>query len=123
MRILLGKSRALKRLRVLEWSIENRLFTEWRLIMYGSGVAVLYFVILASLLFKGQWVISSSGKIASIDFGHIWISGNLAQSSDPMRVFDSSAFRAAQLALYGSDKPLFPHFVYPPTFLLFTLPS
>jgi hypothetical protein len=39
-----------------------------------------------------------------------------------MRVFDSSAFSAAQLALFGPDGgPLFP-FVYPPTFLLFTYP-
>ena len=103
-------------------SIENRLFTEWRLTLYGSGVGVVYFVVLASLLLKGRWVIRAGGKIANIDFGRIWVSGNLAQSSDPMRVFDNSAFSAAQLALFGPDAgPLFP-FVYPPTFLLFTYP-
>jgi hypothetical protein len=85
-------------------------------------VAVVYFVVLATLLFKGQWVIRAGGKIANIDFGRIWLSGNLAQSSDPMRIFDSSGFSAAQLALFGTNSgPLFP-FVYPPTFLLFTYP-
>lgn len=122
MRSLLGKSRALKSMRPTGWSIENRLFTEWRLTLYGSGVAIVYFVVLASLQFKGQWVIRAGGEIARIDFGHIWVSGNLAQSNDPMRVFDSSAFSAAQLALFGSDGPLFPYFVYPPTFLFFTYP-
>jgi hypothetical protein len=119
---LVGKSGDLKNLRPTGWSIENRLFTEWRLALYGSGVGVFYFVVLASLLLKGQWVIRGGGKIANIDFGRIWISGNLAQSSDPMRVFDNSAFSAAQLALFGPDGGhLFP-FVYPPMFLLFTYP-
>jgi hypothetical protein len=123
MRSLAAVGRAPKSIRSAGWWIEDRLFTEWRLTLYGAGAAVVYFVVLASLLFKGQWVIRAGGKIARIDFGHIWISGNLAQSSDPMRVFDSSAFSAAQLTLFGPDGgPLFPYFVYPPTFLLFTYP-
>src|ERR1700730_8185911 len=123
MRSLAAVGRAPKSLRSAGWWIEDRLFTEWRLTSYGAGAAVVYIVVLASLLFKGQWVIRAGGKIARIDFCHIWVSGNLAQSSDHMRVFDSSAFSAAQLTLFGPDGgPLFPYFVYPPTFLLFTYP-
>ena len=116
-------SGALKSPRPTGWRIENRLFTEWRLILYGSGAAIVYAVVLASLLFKGQWVILDDGKFAKTDFIHIWVSGNLVQSSYPTRIFDNSAFLASQLALLGTDSwTLFPYFVYPPTFLLFTYP-
>jgi hypothetical protein len=91
--------------------------------LYGSGATVVYFVVLASLLFKGQWVIRAGGKLARIDFGYFWVSGNLAKLSDSTNVFDSSSFSAAQLTLFGPDGgPIFPYFVYPPTFLLFTYP-
>jgi hypothetical protein len=103
--------------------VEDRFFTEWRLTFYGLGIAVIYIVVLASLLFKGLWIVHAHGGIRKIDFGYIWVSGSLAQSSDPARIFDSSAFSAAQLALFGPDGwPLIPYFVYPPTFLLFTYP-
>jgi hypothetical protein len=85
-RSLAANIRALESLRPTGWSIENRLFTEWRLTWYGSGVAVVYFVVLATLLFKGQWVFRAGGKIAKIDFGYFWVSGNLAQLSDSARV-------------------------------------
>jgi arabinofuranan 3-O-arabinosyltransferase len=123
MRSLAGQSGAPRGLRPTGWWIEDRLFTEWRLTRYGSGVAIVYAVVLASLLFKGLWVILADGNIAKIDFGYIWVSGNLARSSDPTRIFDSSAFVAAQLALIGSSgSPLIPYFVYPPTFLIFAYP-
>jgi hypothetical protein len=116
-------SSALKSVHPAGWWIENRLFTNWRLTLYGSGAVVVYFVVLASLLFKGQWVIRAGGEIAKIDFGYFWVSGNLARLSDPTRVYDSFAFSAAQLALFGKGGgPIFPYFVYPPTFLLFTYP-
>jgi len=123
MRSLAGQSGAPRGLRPTGWWIEDRLFTEWRLTLYGSGVAIVYVVVLASLLFKGLWVILADGNIAKIDFGYIWVSGKLARSSDPTRIFDSSAFAAAQLALIGSSgSPLIPYFVYPPTFLIFAYP-
>ena len=123
MRSLAAVSGALKSFRLAGCWIENRFFTEWRLTLYGSGVTVVYFVVLASLLFKGQWVVRAGGKIARIDFGYFWVSGNLAKLGDSTHVFDSSSFSAAQLALFGPDGgPIFPYFVYPPTFLLFTYP-
>jgi arabinofuranan 3-O-arabinosyltransferase len=103
--------------------IEDRIFPELRLTSYGSGVVVIYIVVLTTLLFKGLWIIHADGNIAKIDFGYIWVTGHLAQSTDPARIFNTSKFASAQLALFGSNGwPLIPCFVYPPTFLLFTYP-
>ena len=48
------------------WWIENRLFTEWRLTWYGSGVTFVYIVVLGSLLLKGLWIIHTDGSIAKV---------------------------------------------------------
>jgi hypothetical protein len=104
-------------------AIEDKIFTGARLTWYSASVVVIYIVVLATLLFKGLWIIRLDGKIAKIDFSYIWVAGSFARSSDPARIFDNSAFSAAQVALTGSDgSPLIPYFVYPPTFLLFTYP-
>jgi len=103
--------------------LEDWIFTESRLRLWGSGLAVAYAVHLAAQLLKGQWLTLADGTLKKIDFGYIWVSANLAVSSDPARIFDNSAFSSAQLALFGPDNwPVIPDFVYPPTFLLFTYP-
>ncbi len=104
-------------------SFQGGFFTAWRLTLYGSGVVVIYAVSLIALLFKGKWVILPDGSLQKMDFGTIWVSGNLATSSDPASIFNNSAFLAAQIALYGTHGwPVIPYFVYPPTFLLLTYP-
>jgi arabinofuranan 3-O-arabinosyltransferase len=103
---------------------EDRLFTEWRLRLYGVSIGVLYVVLLAWELLHGRSVIDAAGNPACIDFCTIWVSGNFAVSSDPVRVYDYPVFSAAQLSLVGPHHINFPpyHYWYPPTFLFFTLP-
>jgi arabinofuranan 3-O-arabinosyltransferase len=106
------------------WRIEDRFFTEDRLTWYGAGIVVVYAVHFALLLCNGHWLISADGGFKKNDFSYIWVSGNLAASSDPGRIFDNAAFSAAQLAVAAPDdgSPFIPYFVYPPTFLMFTYP-
>ena len=92
--------------------IEDRIFTEPNLKLYGFGVAW------AWALFSG-WLLLG-GRLRSIDFCWIWVSGNLANSSNPALVYDPIAFTAAQITLLGTNECHFLHFSYPPTVLFFT---
>lgn len=102
--------------------IEDRLFTERRIRLYGASIAVTYAALLAWEVFRGRSVLDPAGRPACIDFCSFWISGNFATSSDPSRVYDYSLFSAAQLTLVGPLHSNFPpyHYWYPPTFLFFT---
>jgi arabinofuranan 3-O-arabinosyltransferase len=103
---------------------EDRIFTEWRIRTYGMGVAAAYAVALAWQILGGRSVIDAAGNPACIDFCTIWVSGNFAVSSGPVRVYDYSAFATAQVNLVGPHHINFPpyHYWYPPTFLFFTYP-
>ncbi len=109
-------------------AIEDRVFTERRILVYGTGVIVAHAISLAWLaLMHHQWVVLPNGDMRGIDFGWMWLSGKLAASGEAAKVFDPTAFSAAQLAFYfpfpGSDNSLgFNRFYYPPTFLFFTYP-
>src|SRR5262245_34594641 len=72
--------------------IENRIFTESNLQAYGFAVAW------AWALFTG-WLLLVGDKLRAIDFCWIWVSGNLANSSNPALVYDPIAFTAAQITL------------------------
>ncbi len=100
------------------------LFTEQRLLVYGSTVAAAYVVGLAWRLLRHEWVIRSDGNPACIDFSWIWVSGTFAVSSDPARAYDYSAFSAARALLAGPGGCIFldNHLDYPPTFLFLTFP-
>jgi arabinofuranan 3-O-arabinosyltransferase len=101
--------------------IENRLFTERRIWLYGTGVAVAYALALAWRLLHGQWVFLSDGRLRCVDFGWMWLSGKFAVSGNPAEVFDYSTFAAAQLALFSHDNcPFITPYVYPPTYLFVT---
>ena len=101
--------------------IENRIFAERRIRFYGFGVAVAYALSLAWRLVHGQWVILPDGRLRCVDFGWMWLSGKLAVSGDPAKIFDYSTFSAAQLDLFGHHNcPFFTPYVYPPTYLLVT---
>jgi hypothetical protein len=103
--------------------IEDKIFTEWRLKLYGTGVIFAYAVSFAWRTFKHQWFVLPDGNIRCIDFGWMWLSGKLAASGQAARIFDYTALSAAQLAFYGSEScPHFNRFYYPPTFLFFTYP-
>jgi hypothetical protein len=94
-------------------AIENLIFTEWRLRFYGTGMLAAYVVMIA-------WAASRLPPNC-VDFGRIWLSGVFAASGHPLGAYDYPVFAAAQRALFGKGCYLF-HFVYPPSFLLFTYP-
>jgi len=103
--------------------IEDRIFTKHNLHFYGFGVAAFYVFIVGWLLC--EWVLPPNGKLASIDFCWIWVSGKFAVSSDPVRIYDPVMLSAVHDALFHPDECLFQfrhQYVYPPTFLFFTYP-
>jgi arabinofuranan 3-O-arabinosyltransferase len=103
--------------------IEDRIFTKHNLQCYGFGLATFYAFIVGWLLF--EVVLPPNGKLASIDFCWIWVSGKFAMSSDPVRIYDPVVISAVHNALFHPDECLFPfrhQYVYPPTFLFFTYP-
>jgi hypothetical protein len=119
------------------FQIENRLFTNSRLCLWGSGAifALGFCVARACFLppsgppqvnFGGTgWPYLPNGKPHCIDFGWMWLSGKFAVAGDLASVFNYPAFSDAQAAFFG---PLlencinFNRFYYPPTFLFFTYP-
>jgi hypothetical protein len=98
--------------------IEDRIFTQRNLHLYGFGVAWAWTLFGGWLLFGG-WV---NGILRSIDFCWIWASGKLAASSNPALIYDPAAFTAALGALFGPGECKFLHFSYPPTVLFFSYP-
>jgi len=64
------------------FQIEDRIFTEWRLRIYGVSIAAAYTVILIwEILFNGRSVIDRAGNPACIDFCTEWVSGKFAISN------------------------------------------
>jgi hypothetical protein len=101
--------------------IEDQIFTDRRLRLYGAGVAVAYAFSLVWRLIHGQWIILSDGRLRCVDFGWMWLSGIFASSGAVSKIYDYSTFSAAQLALFGQKNcPFFPEFDYPPTSLFVT---
>ena len=103
--------------------IEDRIFIERHLRFYGSGIVFAYALVLAWRFWQGKSVLGPTGKFACIDFCWIWVSGIFAVSSDPSRVYDFTAYSAAQATLVGPTigTPFF-HFNYPPTALFLSYP-
>jgi arabinofuranan 3-O-arabinosyltransferase len=103
--------------------IEDMIFTEPRVCFYGLGVIFAYTVSLAWRAFKHQWFVLPDGNMRCVDFGWMWLSAKFAVSGEVNRIFNYSAFSAAQAAFYGPESCLhFNRFYYPPTFLFFTYP-
>src|SRR5215467_9370741 len=82
--------------RLLE--IEDRIFTQRNLQLYGFGVAWAW-TLFGGWLLYGMWI--NSG-LQSIDFCWIWASGKLAASSHPALLFDPSAFTAGLRSFLGT---------------------
>ncbi len=98
--------------------IEDRIFTQRNLHLYGFGIAWAW-TLFAGWLLYGAWI---DGGLRSIDFCWIWGSGKLATSSNPALIFDPSAFTAGLNASLGTDACQFFRFSYPPTVLFFAYP-
>jgi arabinofuranan 3-O-arabinosyltransferase len=98
--------------------IEDRIFTQHNLQLYGFGVAWVWTLFAGWLLFV-KWI---NDGLRSIDFCWIWVSGKLAPSSNPALVYDPAAFTVALRTFLGTDVCRYLHFSYPPTVLFFAYP-
>jgi hypothetical protein len=114
---------------VSAWSkslaLEDRIFAERRLLIYGSGVLIAYAlgVLVSWRRYRGVWAVLPDGSLSNIDFCWIWVSGKFAASSDPSWIYDHSVYAAAQDIYYPPSECLFMHqYIYPPTFLFFSYP-
>jgi len=101
--------------------IGNGFFTESRINMYASGVALGYAVTLVLQLIGNKFRIGIDGKDC-IDFTWIWLSSKFALSGVLARAYDYSVFSGTRAAIVGPPNCLLEHFDYPPTLLLFTHP-
>lgn len=96
-------------------------FTESRIEMYASGVALGYAVTLVWQLIGNKFRIGLEGKDC-VDFTWIWLSSKFALSGALARAYDYFVFSAARDALVGPPNCILEHLDYPPTLLLFTFP-
>jgi hypothetical protein len=104
-------------------AIEERLFTEWRVAFYGSGIAVAWALLSGWLLVRGRWLLGPDGMLSSLDFCWIWASSKITALGDPFGVYDPATYAAAQDIYYRPGECQFVHlYDYPPTFQLFTYP-
>jgi arabinofuranan 3-O-arabinosyltransferase len=101
--------------------IEDRIFTEPNLQLYGFGTAWAWAVFALWSLLGGS-IMGGDGLLRSIDFCWIWVSGKFAVSNHPALIYDAAAFTAAEDASFGTGICPFRHFSYPPTSLFFTYP-
>jgi hypothetical protein len=106
------------------FNIEERIFTERSLRLYGSGMliaVVAAFILLWWGKARGDWVVSRDGTIGSIDLCWMWVSSKIAASSDPGALYDPTAVTALYDKLFNPGECLFRHhqYIYPPTFLFF----
>src|SRR5271166_860298 len=80
-------------------TFEAWLFTQPRIWLYGSGTVVAYAIGLVMRLFQHHWLFQEDGTLSCIDFTTMWVSGILAGSSDPSRMYDDSTWAAAWKSL------------------------
>ena len=109
--------------------IENKIFTEERLILWGWGAIITFgflmgWKVFGSLPSMGEtWPILPNGYPRCIDFGFFWLSGKLAVAGDTSRIFDFPAWSAIQASFFNPGScPNFNRFFYPPTLLFLTYP-
>ena len=103
--------------------VEDRLFTESRLRLYGWAGIFIFFFLLLWVVLRNPWPFLPNGTPRCIDFGFFWLSGKLAVAGDTARIFDYPAWSAVQAAFFGPGICLnFNRFYYPPTLLFLTYP-
>jgi arabinofuranan 3-O-arabinosyltransferase len=106
------------------FNIEDRIFTEHNLRVYGSGMLIAVVVALILLWWgkvRGYGVVSHDGTLGTIDFCWMWVSSKFAASSDPGAIYDPVAVKALYAKLFSPGSCLFGdyQYIYPPTFLFF----
>ena len=107
-------------------NVEDRLFTERQVRLYAAGAVFAYVITFVWWgLHQGHWLIGPDGKLLTMDFCWIWVSGHFAASGEPAQSFNPALFSAVYEALFppGQCTYQFRQFYdYPPTFLFFTYP-
>jgi arabinofuranan 3-O-arabinosyltransferase len=109
--------------------IEDKIFNEERLRLYGLGGFFIFAVLLTWKVFinlpsVGEgWPILPNGYPRCIDFGFFWLSGRLAVAGQTSEIFHFPAWSAVQGAFFSPGScPNFNRFFYPPTLLFLTYP-
>jgi Glycosyltransferase family 87 len=99
---------------------ENWFFTEQRILVAASMMTITYAICLAWGLFLHKGYTVSHGRC--VDFTTMWVSGHFAGSSNPIGIYDDSAWHSAWKDLTGLSGCLLAqrHTSYPPTLLFFT---
>lgn len=98
----------------------HRLFTEHRLGLCATGVALGYALALTLRLARHNWWLNPDGK-ACTDFVWIWLSSKFAIWGELARAYDYPVFAAARAAA-GFPNCIIEHFDYPPTLLFYSYP-
>jgi alpha-1,2-mannosyltransferase len=104
-------------------ALEDRIFTDRRMMLCGSGVlaGVVFAVLLEWARYRGQWVVEPNGRLGDIDFCWIWVTGRFAALADAARIYNPVRYAAAQTLYYPPGQCWFLHQnSYPPTFLFFS---
>jgi Glycosyltransferase family 87 len=103
--------------------VENRVFVDQRVLVYGSTIAGSYAIGVAWLIVHHGLFFGVQPKPCN-DFTWMWMSGAFAKSSNPLRVYDPSAWSTLWKTAPGAGScvPRYydTHFNYPPTYLLIT---
>lgn len=123
-RIEARRSPAPVRAYAAKWlAVEDRIFTEWRIQFYGSGVVAAYVFSFIWRFWHHCWLVLPNGRFQCVDFAWMWLSGRLIVSGQSALLFDGPSFQAAQFALLGPNNciTILP-FSYPPIFLFFLAP-
>jgi hypothetical protein len=109
--------------------LENKLFTEERLRLFGyGGIFIFVFLFTWVAFYKYPWPFLTSGIPRCIDFGFFWLSGKLAAGGHTAQIFDFKTWLAIQDAFFnpnGTDPYAcanYNRFFYPPTLLFLTIP-
>lgn len=105
-------------------SLEDRIFTERRVLFCAIGITIGLAAVLALKIHDGKSVLGPGGRPACIDFCTTWVGGKFAASRVPAKAYDYARFAAAQKALVAEPAPGFPphRYAYPPVFLFFAYP-
>jgi glycosyl transferase family 87 len=96
--------------------------TEARLLLYGYAIAVIYAAFLMSVYKAGTWITDGNAVPVYTDFTSQWVAAVLALHGQAASLADPAEFNRIQAAFVGPTEFFYPHWPYPPSFLLILAP-